>query len=174
MERKTLGFISAVLFGFLASSPASYATDDLYSLYPVGGSGNAVEKNVFTFDERPFLYVHLPESRLNFVSSFWNAPNGDFHFASHGPSVDQDIWLTLSNWETARALGTWNVNAGYLFAEGDSEGACKGSCGAGQTSFTVTESPFTVTPEPMSTSLFIVGGLTLAAMTRRKKNILEV
>ncbi len=159
MKRALLA-ITVAACAFVSMSTAQ--ADD-FSINPVDSNGSTTVKTLFGFDETPFVHLHLPEPGLNFASSFWESPAGPFYFTSHGPSTDQDIWFSLSNWNTAKALGQWNVNGGYLYAQGISEGPCTGSCGAGYTSFTVT-------PEPASSALFLIGSLTLAAVARRKKS----
>ena len=147
----------ALVAGLMLGATAVHADD--FSVNPVGSDGSSTVKTIFGFDETPFLHLHLPSNALNFTTSFWNAPSSASYFTSHGPSTDQDVWFSLVNWNTIREKGLWNVNAGVLFAQGGSA--------SDQTSFTVT-------PEPMSAALFVVGGLTLALASRRKKNALNV
>ncbi len=146
------------LFAGLVFGASAAAHADSFSVDPVDADGSTTIRTIFGFDETPFIHLHLPDVGLNFSSSFWNSPTGTSYFTSHGPNTDQDVWFSLSNWTTARELGEWGVTAGFLSAQGSS--------GSGQTSFTVT-------PEPMSSVLFVVGVLTLAATTRRKKNVLN-
>ncbi len=140
----------------LGASVVAHA--DSLSVNPVDADGSTTIKNIFSFDETPYIHLHLPGVGLNFAGSFWNSPTNLNHFASHGPSTDQDIWFSLTNWNTVREQGNWGVIANFFSSQGLS--------GSDQTSFTVT-------PEPLSAALFVVGGLTLAAATRRKKNALN-
>jgi len=68
----------------------------------------------------------------------------------------QEAWITFDAeyWEDIVGVGSWNVTASLSGYEGT-------------TSFEVTSSP-TVTPEPISATLFLTGGAALFLRKRKK------
>lgn len=128
-----------------ASIPDTFMTDS---------SGSFVPRTEFSLSETPWLYLHLPDAGLNVVASWWQSPSLTYTFAGTSPSTAQDIWISPSDWATIKTTGIWNVNAGYSYATGET-GARSAS--------------FTVTPEPISSALFLLGGGALALRTYRKR-----
>lgn len=117
--------------------------------YTVSSSGSTIEKSDFRYDnETPFLYVKLSDPGLSFKAAWWNDPSSDSYFTSEGPSANQETWLSLSNWDSVKEHGLWTINGSFL------------SAGAPLDSGTASYQ-FTVSPEPVSSALFIIGGLAL-------------
>jgi len=142
-----------MLAGFLTiSAPASAGLDT----YTVGSSGSTVAKDTFSFDETPFLYMKLPEDDFNFASSFWHAPSTSTHFASDGPGSIGKRWISLADWESVKEVGDWTIDSNVFYSNGLTA-----------TSFT----SFTVTPEPLAMTLFLIGGAPIAVSLIRKKKL---
>jgi len=151
------------LFFLLLTVSSSFAVDTFYLQTADGVDGNV--KSTFGWDETPWLHLHFPLN-AGFVTSSqeWTSPSLQTYYTSTSPQLTQDIWVSLDNssygdWADVKEGGIWNT-------DGTWEGV--GSAG-GQHSYTTS---FTVTPEPVSSALFLIGGLSLAgvAYKRRKKS----
>lgn len=155
------------LFAFLTIlSLSSQAQASFFEkFYTVSSSGSTVEQNDFSYDtDTPFLYVKLSDPGLSFKAAWWNDETGDSYFTSEGPNSDQESWLTLSNWHSVKEHGLWTVNGSFLYSGVPLD--------AGSAQY-----QFTVSPEPISSALFLVGGLALAgrkAYNSRKRSLVTV
>ncbi|MBI5056674.1 MAG: hypothetical protein HZB61_08675 [Nitrospirae bacterium] len=116
-------------------------------------------RSEFTPDEIPYLYWKLPSSNISNIVSWW-ALDGTTTFYSKemlNTSGSDEIMLSLDNWNSINPkVGTWTINAFYS-APGEN---------------TICANSFTVTPEPVSSILFISGGAVFAVnrcLKRRKK-----
>lgn len=152
-----VGF-AVVLFSIFALVNSAFA--DFDAIYTVGSGGSTTLKDSFGWNEHPWLYLDLPSSAWAYTVSWWN-PNGTSLFYSDFAVTDgvDQVWHTLNNWSAPggpRQLGLWDIGADYSIAPGYRS---TGSTG------------FTVTPEPLSSVLFLIGGISLAAarLRRRKK-----
>lgn len=146
MNKKSI-IRSLIIFLFMAVLFTNNAFASFDQIFMTSQNGSTDIRTTYDLNETPWLYLKLPESSLNFTGAWWNDPDNNAHFVSQGPTTDQEIWLSLLDWSTVKEAGQWNVNAFYS--------AANGAYGTGSTSFTVT-------PEPLSSLLFIVGGATLA------------
>jgi len=153
--------VVAVLFVLLATSNASAAFSEFKM---VGSSGSTVEQTVFGWDETPYLYVKLPRVGVYAdIETDWFSPEASSYEADKAvvlPGIlgSKSQWISLSNWNDVKQVGTWNVSGAYEYLL-----PC--STGEGVASFVVT-------PEPVSLLLYGLGGLPLAAhLTRRKKTV---
>ncbi len=148
-KKSIIGLIIIFLFMAVLVTNNAFATTPIPSfdeIYMTSQNGTTDIRTTYDLNETPWLYLKLTESSLNFTGSWWNDPDNDVHFVSHGPTTDQKIWLSL-DWGNVKKVGQWDVNAFYS--------AANGTYGSGDTHFTVT-------PEPISSLLFITGGATLA------------
>ena len=141
------------------SFAASVAPFEQYKI--VGSSGSFTEKTVFGFeDPSPYLYMRLPENGQAFTGSFWRDPDATiFYMSTAGSTPDRDRWITLSDWATVKKVGGWEVNSNYFYTNG--------ATGFGSTSFTVT-------PEPLAMTLFLIGGAPIAVNIYRRRRLLKV
>ena len=152
MGRKILFTVIVAMWGVSIPAVAPVGAA-IFDLFPVEADGSTTEQTVYDFNETPFVYFRLPFSGQNFVSSFWENPDGVFSFTSNGPETTDEVWLSLNNWPAVRKVGTWDVGASALYTSG----------------VVVTDSTsFNVTPEPTSALLFLTGGLAIAASARRR------
>jgi len=119
------------------------------------GSPNETQKTSFGFDETPYLFMELPESAADFTISYWQDP--DFaitHDIDIGGSSTKR-WFSLDDWEGKKKVGDWHIEAAWHNGNNEHYG----------TGFT----DFTVTPEPLAMTLFLIGGAPIAANLYRKK-----
>ena len=134
------------------STPASAG----FSTYTVGSSGSTTAKTTFGLNETPFLYMKLPDDKVNFASSFWHAPDSMVYFASQGPGSTAERWISLTSWDTVKKVGDWSIDSNVFYSSGVTA---------------TSAASFTVTPEPLSTALFLVGGVPIALnLYRRRKH----
>lgn len=159
MNKKITCFLSTLLLTFTIFTHNASASFDEYKI--VGSSGSFVEKTVFGFDETPYLYMRLPANGKSFTGSFWRNPAASAFYASTtGSTTDRNRWITLTDWATVKKVGEWEVNSNYFYTTGET--------GFGTTSFTVT-------PEPLAMTLFLIGGAPIAvSLIRKKKNATTV
>lgn len=144
-----LGGVGVILFSIIVITNTTFA--DFEEIYMTDDDGSFIKKNNFGWNEQPWLYLLLPKAGLSTVNSWWEDPNKEYHLVTAViEEYDDEIWLNLANWNTIKKLGEWNVRASYFYATGE--------IGAGSTRFTVT-------PEPISSVLFLIGGAAL--VTRR-------
>lgn len=149
-----------ILILALASfTPSSFAAFDAYKI--VGSAGSFIEKTVFGFDDpSPYLYMRLPANGQAFTGSFWRDPDAAiFYMSTTGSAPDRDRWITLADWPTVKKAGEWEVNSNYFYTDGNT--------GFGSASFTVT-------PEPLAMTLFLLGGAPIAVNLYRKRRVLKV
>lgn len=143
-----------VVFLFLASVWANSVFADFDAIYMTDSSGSFISQTIFDWGDTPWLYLKLPESGLNVTQSNWKDPDSNYYFIGSDPGTEQEIWLSLNDWDSIKRTGLWEAEAVYSYASG--------SFSSGSTSFTVS-------PEPISSILFVTGGATLAVRHYRKK-----
>ncbi len=127
--------------------------------YTVNSYGSYAEQNTFNTAETPYLYVKLADAGINYKSAFWNSPYGQSYLTGDDRinlSSAQEAWFSIDSWHDQTRIGKWVVNGNYLYAGGAL------NVGAGTYNFSVT-------PEPASLVLFLVGGLALAAVVYSRK-----
>lgn len=140
-------------FTCLAKTAAAQPGLVAYMTDTDGGTNVVTE---FALDETPWLYLKLPQSGTSFVNSFWHAPDATLEGAYEWYSAETEKWLKLDEWDTVKMTGTWEVAANAFYSNGVTATAW---------------TSFTVTPEPLATALFLVGGvpIALSVYNKRKK-----
>jgi hypothetical protein len=135
--------------------------DTADGFYTVASNGSTDYVNEFALNgAKPWLYINAPLTTVlnGMALSWWDAPSEsapEFMFVN--PVSSNQIWVSLNDsvWDSIKEVGTWNVDAYYSLSTLDSG------------SFTVVSNPgaasFTVTPEPVSSVLFLLGGAGLIA-----------
>ena len=170
MKKKlVLGMLMGLFFLF-AMAGSSFATTGTYAEM-VGSFGSKSAQSSFGWNETPWLHLYLCDpGSWNISGTFWASPSNEYYLtASSGAS--QDIWLSLDSgedfyrntvtWDNVKELGLWNLKGVYA--------STLNGCTGGNCCYTTS---FTVTPEPVSSALFLIGSLSLAgvAYKRRKKS----
>ena len=136
------------------------------AIYTVATSGDTTAKDTFDIDgPAPYLYLRIPSTGIIFTNnetvSFWFPPgetttNIDY---GTGPVTATEVWHPFpENWAANATPGLWTVEAQWTYQVVPPEGFENLAQGSGSTTFTVT-------PEPVSSILFLVGGAGL--VTRR-------
>ncbi|MCD4781361.1 MAG: hypothetical protein K8S27_12545, partial [Candidatus Omnitrophica bacterium] len=157
-------FIALTIMLCLTFSSNAWAITG-FSSYFTNGDG-IYDTYSRSHNDTPYLYLKIDGLQANesfSLNSYWddNDPaDSTIYFASSGNvTSDDEIWIALtspySNVEWAADNGSgvgksgdWTVRSNFLTAYGDSA--------------TFTQA-LSVTPEPISTALFIFGGMPLAA-----------
>ena len=148
-----------VVFGVFLSINSAYAAID--SFYTTGNTGDSVQKSTFAWDETPWLYIKLSNSIKHFTSTWWNDPSGNSYDANLPTSNASTQWLSLPDWNSVKTTGKWEINGNAFYPKGASDSATTN---------------FTVTPEPISSALFLLGGATfvLGAYRKRKQKAINI
>lgn len=128
-------------------------------IYMTNAQGSYERVEIFEWHEQPWLYLKTPEKRRGnstlINSSSWYDPNDNLIFKDiANPNRKNERWFSLADWDSVKTLGTWEVEARY-FNPGSIDGG-------GSTNFTVT-------PEPVSSVLFLLGGLSLFGFEYKKR-----
>jgi len=162
--KKTTLMIIAVLFVMLAfTTPASADITDFLAIFTTDSYGSTTPKTSFGWNETPWLYVKLTSAALNVTSSWWLNPSLNPLASVIESGARDEFWLTPvdqygnSIWDSIKALGTWTINAEAHFATIPMDK---------NTGSTI----FTVTPEPVSSALFLIGGAALAGSKLYRSN----
>ncbi len=157
--KKSILYILMFGFVFLFVLSAGSVAEASYfeEIYMTNMDGGTTPVDVFDWHEQPWLFVRVPESdpsdQLRVDWSWWHSPDSDIT-QSFDTTTDTVAWLTLDDWDSAKRAGDWQVNAAYFYTGGER--------GGGSTSFTVT-------PEPVSSVLFLLGGLSLFGFEYKKR-----
>lgn len=153
--RKFFNLVFGFALLFLTTAPA-FAALDYDLLYTVDSFGSTTPKATFNLDEQPWLYAKLPlATGLHADVSLWTDP----FLNTYGTASffgTNEVWTTLSDWSSVVTPGVWGISSAFVYPFPTP------ASGGGATRFTVT-------PEPISASLFLIGGGALAAFRVRKK-----
>jgi len=166
MRKMTFALLVVAVFLFGAAGSA-FAVVDAFEVYMTDANGNFTEKTTsFGWNETPWLYVHAPQSFSHVSASWWESPSNEYFFSATGPGSAKDVWISLNQgqdalgnnvtWADVQESGLWSVNAVAYYTTGGIEND---------------STSFTVTPEPVSAALFLIGGISLAAARRRKQKL---
>jgi hypothetical protein len=125
----------------------------------VDAIGEEDSKNVFYLSETPYLYYSTtPPQWSGTLDSDWEHDGETFTLSQ--VSSDSKGWVTFGNWDSIKALGSWNIT-------GDFNRAVSGAYG-GSADFTV----IAAVPEPSTYILFMIGGIFFVLSERRRRRAL--
>ena len=159
MGLAVLVFSLALVAGTAFAAGSGGKTIDISTIYMVDSEGSTTQQDICGWNDTPWLYFELPSDAgsNNIVAESWWYDADDVlqgHLVSYDTST---IWQTLGDWDNVKSLDGWTVTAKYTATGPNTNGA--GSTG------------FTVTPEPISTILFLTGGATLGIRRFWKKRM---
>jgi hypothetical protein len=148
------------LRGFAFAFPVSddfkvFITDTPYT----GGNWwNYVDKSYTEFlqTQTPYLFMHIPASQTveTYKSSWWSPTAATPQFVDIGPDGSHDLTLTLDWLSVPKTPGPWSVDGIYSDFENPDVMKTTG---------------FSFVPEPISASLFLLGGGALAVIRKKKQ-----
>jgi len=160
---------SLLCFSFLTSAQAQSAPD-LYTSATQGGSA----QTEYTMESAIYAYLNraLADTSSRTIASI-SSPTGDdytiyFSSKSYDLTNSQDSWYNLDSltyydindveytWSQIKNEGVWYLDFTYKYSYPNA-----GSNGS-------VESSFTVTPEPISSALFLIGGGALLSIRRKR------
>ena len=177
MFKKSVILVAALLCSVLifgTASAAPFWLDPTQGPYMTLGDPDQTQNSEFSLSQTPYLFLQFNKSDLGgwpiLAGSVWYTlkhddseyeihPVGNLYFADASDYLN--IWQGLERWDEfsdAQKIGNWDVSAVWLLANGT-----KG--GYGTTSFSV--APL-VTPEPVSSALFLLGSCALVAIKRSR------
>ncbi len=130
--------------------------------------GSTTQNDVFDWGEEPFAYIGFDVVDLNTrrpLELTWSWYfDTELFIASESQRISHfdepflDIWNSLDDWDNYARVGDWRLVMSW-----ENDVLCDVG-GWGSHTFN-----FTVTPEPVSSVLFLIGGATLAVRVYRKK-----
>ncbi|MCK4851520.1 MAG: PEP-CTERM sorting domain-containing protein [Candidatus Omnitrophica bacterium] len=128
----------------------------------------------FGYNELPYLKLTFPDASGEVTLNWWDTPDlgSDYEYwatlSSSGTdtlvtsfddipfkNLSGDTFTWRNTYPTIRAYGTWNIKACYY----PSGSSCSG---------TEATTSFNIVPEPVSSALFLIGGMTFVAARRRR------
>jgi len=151
MMKRSIKYLVVVLFT-LSIFAGSVFAQDFASFYTVGSSGSTTQQTVFGYGDIPWLYVELDSTGATAINTTWTAPSSAVDNANI--TIDDGLveyWITLIDWSSVKEVGDWDIDG--LIAPG------------GATAST----SFTVVPEPVSSTLFVIGSATLGFRRFKKR-----
>lgn len=167
MKLKLIKGLIGVLFVFVLMGGA-YAQSNFDNLFMTDGFSSVTQKTSFGWDETPWLYMRLPHPGMYLTEFVLTKHSGEEFFNSLTPRTDPrtDIlnpeeWFQLNSWNDIKDEGEWHISARFFYPPSELQPPDEGF---GTTSFTVT-------PEPISTFLFLTGGTALVIRSIRRKKI---
>ena len=162
MYKKLFIVLAVFIFSLAVLAGSAFAKVSITDLYTVGSSGDTTLQDTFTWNEIPWLYFAVSGSNMNgtyTAESWWNDPGSpptQYDVSgTYGKGTTQ-VWLSLADWNSAKKMGLWTVDAKYSKSKSNSDTA---------------NTSFTVTPEPISSILFLTGGATLGFRRFWKKRM---
>ncbi|MFA6610197.1 MAG: PEP-CTERM sorting domain-containing protein [Candidatus Omnitrophota bacterium] len=162
MVKRSAILALSVLLISLSFISASFAEDDFFIRMVTGNNQTTAQTDAtYGWTQEPWLYISLPSPVFSYTITWWNL-SGTPTWISNLTTNDQgktELWSNVADWFNepgSRHTGLWNVKAIYT---ADGQAYSK-------------ETTFTVTPEPISSALFLLGGVGLTAwQIRRKKKL---
>lgn len=155
MYRKLVLILAVLFMAFAGNACANGTSGGFDEIYMTDHYGGTDERSTFGWDDKPWLYLKLPAAGVAETNSTWTDPLGADSLTDENVSGLIEVWLGFDNWNEIRRAGLWHVNATYDFlytSDPSGSGACT----------------FTVTPEPVSSVLFLLGAGVLGAGLKKR------
>ena len=161
--RNSLVVISClIVFAFLGFTHSAFAISQVSSAMVDADGSYTVQPGTpptYTWTEQPWLSLKLPSSAFAYSVSWWTPEGATSSFSNlEITSGTSSVWHSLSDWFApggSRKAGDWTVRADYSSAGGADSETFKFKVNA--------------VPEPVSSALFLVGGVALAVRQYRKR-----
>lgn len=162
----------AFIFALLCSTMSFGTALAIQPMYVAHSSGGAADTD-FGLAETPWLFVSLPNTGLSFTSYWWTDGSATDFFTFTVPTTDQQSWYSFDSftfnkysggvlqagswdWDSIKHTGPWNIKATYSYPLPPTSG--------GEYNYA-----FNVVPEPISATLFLLGGAAFVTRTYRRK-----
>lgn len=150
---------------FLFMVKDAFADLSYINAYTVNEIGSEVPKTVFNYDEKPWLFLQIPHVMFDWKVSVstWSWDGMASYTLNPGDDVVFDggekIWMAFSDqrWNDFKEEGEWVVSPVSILFEGFTP------------TFVTGTTTCTVTPEPVSCALFLLGGGALFTFGKRRK-----
>ena len=170
------GFTLAVFLNLTAPAFADRILIPSNGPYTVNAVGSTTLKDVFQLDEQPVAFIAFDRDELNTSKPFsidwyWQfdseaVVSHNFQNFSSFPTDPLQLWDPIANWDLLKKPGEWHLLSQWVNPV--NVASTKGGFGANIFDFKVLPK-VTVTPEPVSTILFLTGGAPLAWRLLRKR-----
>lgn len=166
------GFLVALMMGLMVlaggNAFAAVPNPSAFYLYMTDSNGGTNIVSDYTLGQQPWLRMHFPEAGYKIDVASWGSQTTGATFLDN-PNVTSanDVWLTLNNWNTLtpeQKAGSWKVDGSYSLLNIIGGDITSTPAGKGMVSFNVA-------PEPISATLFLLGGAGLAVrrFTQKRK-----
>ncbi|MBI5416615.1 hypothetical protein HZA55_01500 [Candidatus Poribacteria bacterium] len=170
MNKKIIHRLGTIVFYLLAFYNIAYCA---FEIKTVDNYGSYNIKTTFGWNETPYLYIKLPSSGSYTLLSFIG--QGNLGFSSNDEQYvnfsyryfkNPEVWFSIDeefasmywddmSWKDGKKTGWWYVESEYSKINGSSSGNAYTS--------------YNVTPEPVSSILFLIGGVALGARQYKKR-----
>ena len=150
---------------FMNQTAAHARLDPSLGLY-MTEENSMSSKSIFGLDEKPFAFLQFHLDDLDLGSPLtirwvWRFEGDriakEYEKITNFGGDPLDLWNSLDNWDLHKRTGEWSVRAKWRNGIGDEKGKDLVN--------------FTVTPEPVSSLLFLLGGAGLAVTGYRKRKM---
>ncbi len=163
MGKQLITGIMFLLFSIVAANSTYAELEPLSGLY-MTDEGSMEPKDIFGWNETPFAFMQFDVDDLNTDKPLtvwwkWRHETGPWFFfdwerVNNFSGDTLEIWNSPDSWDLKKQAGGWNVQATWRNP---------GSGGG------MRMTDFSVTPEPLSSSLLVTGCVVMAGWRYRKR-----
>jgi hypothetical protein len=155
--------VAITLLVVLFSASQAFAVPAYTAMNTTISNSDPTEQASFTLDEKPWLSLVLPKTGPSDTLSYWTDPFGASYSLVLNQTASQNYaYLSFSDafWNGIKQVGNWTISSTTAVKPA---GQLSPSTYGGSCNFQVT-----AVPEPISAGLFLLGGVGLALIRRRK------